>query len=51
MTPTSSPGPNPALLAAAMGGNSPLSSMFTQAAQPLQDYYRSFFDPTNAGGV
>lgn len=48
-TPASAaPGPNPALLQMAMGRAGNLSSMFAQAAEPMKQYYQSFFgSPTD----
>ena len=40
-----------ALAQTAAGDNSSLSSLVTQATQPLQNYYKSFFDPSNASNV
>lgn len=43
-----SPGPNPALLAMASGAGNNLSAMFAQAAEPMKQYYQSFFgSPTD----
>ena len=53
--PAPAPGPNPAAMAAAAQmlrtGNTGLSSIVTQGIQPMQDYYKSFFDPSNAASV